>query len=89
MRISVEISMYPLSEQYIDPILGFIEDLNSCKKNTTIIKTNGMSTQIFGDYDDVQSLLSLTMKNAMTRNPKVVFATKFLNTDVSEYSNHE
>ena len=83
MRISVEISMYPLNENYIEPILAFIDDLNKKKNESTKVVTNGMSTQLFGAFDDVIDLLQDTMKKAMTSTPKVVFATKFLNTDVS------
>ena len=83
MRISVEISMYPLNENYIEPILAFIDDLNKKKNESTKVVTNGMSIQLFGAFDDVIDLLQDTMKKAMTSTPKVVFATKFLNTDVS------
>jgi len=82
MKISVEISMYPLTESYIEPIKSFIEALHSF--SDIEIRTNGMSTQIFGEYASVLSALTQSMEPQMA-DRKVVFVTKFLGTDVSEY----
>ena len=46
MKTSVEISYYPLNEEYTKPIEKFLEALRSYKEIKII--TNGMSTQIFG-----------------------------------------
>ncbi len=51
MKTSVEISYYPLQESYITPIKGFIDQLHNYPD--LIVKTNGMSTQVFGKFDDV------------------------------------
>ena len=83
MKISVEISMYPLTQDYIPPIKSFIEALNT--EPNVECRTNGMSTQIFGEYDVVMALLQKTMKSAMNQEPKVIFVTKFLSADASEY----
>ena len=83
MKISVELSMYPLAEQYIPPIELFISVLHH---NSNIeVRTNGMSTQLFGEYKEVMHLLSVAMEKSMESEPKVVFVAKFLNTDVSGY----
>lgn len=76
-------SMYPLAEEYIPPIIEFIDSIKSPSKIE--VRTNGMSTQLFGEYDDVMKLITESMKVAMTNEPRVVFVTKFLNTDVSDY----
>ena len=46
MRISVDISLYPLTEDYVEPILAFIAQLESNAK--LVVKRNSLSTQIFG-----------------------------------------
>lgn len=83
MKISVELSMYPLNQQYIPPIDRFLEKLHEASE--VEVRTNGMSTQLFGEYDVVMSILHDAMKRSMEEEPKVVFIAKFLNTDVSKY----
>ncbi|MBL4741770.1 MAG: hypothetical protein COB75_02430, partial [Idiomarina sp.] len=51
MKLTVEISKYPLADDYIGPIKGFIDELN--KSEQLKIITNTLSTQVFGDYDEV------------------------------------
>ena len=48
MECSVEISMYPLNKYYKPSIISFIQNLR--KDPFIIVETNGMSTQVFGDY---------------------------------------
>ena len=55
MRISVDISLYPLTEDYVEPILAFIAQLESNSK--LIVKRNSLSTQVFGEYRDVMDML--------------------------------
>ncbi len=79
MKISVEISMYPLRDEFL-PVIGyFIEQLN--KDQQVEVKTNSMSTQLFGEYDQVMALLQASIKESFERFNKVVFATKFLHGD--------
>lgn len=59
MRISVEISMYPLAENYIEPIQNFIDAINS---NPNIdVTTNKMSTQLRGEHSEIMPLLTEEM----------------------------
>ena len=48
MECSVEISMYPLNQDYKPSIISFIQNLR--KDPFIIVDTNGISTQVFGDY---------------------------------------
>lgn len=82
MKASIEISMYPLVPQYIKPIQNFIDRLND-NKNLTI-KTNTMSTQIFGDYDEIMATLSREMKTTFQEEKAVVMVLKIINMDLSE-----
>lgn len=82
MKCSVEISMYPLDVNYIEPITFFIKRL---KRHPFIsLETNGMSTQVFGDYDNVMTAIQQEMKNSFLLHQKVVFNMKVVNTHLQE-----
>jgi len=56
MRITVDISMYPLTESYIGPIKKFIEAINS---NPDIeVMTNKVSTQLLGEHSVIMPLIT-------------------------------
>lgn len=82
MKASIEISMYPLKESYETPILKFIERLN--KNDNLEVKTNTMSTQIFGDYDEIMTTLTREMKRSFEEEKAVVMVLKIINMDLSE-----
>lgn len=56
MRITVEISLYPLMENYAPPIRDFISRLKQ-HKDIEIV-TNATSTQIVGEHARVFEILS-------------------------------
>ncbi|HLN53051.1 MAG TPA: hypothetical protein VK212_05040 [Lentimicrobium sp.] len=81
MRISVEISYYPLNENYKEPILRFI---GSLKENTSLlVKTNTMSTQVFGEFDVVMGTIQQCIKKSFDL-PHSVFVMKIINADLRE-----
>lgn len=80
MQLSVEISKYPLNENYIPAIQGFIDRLNTHKSITVL--TNTMSTQVFGDFDDVMNAISSEMKTSFEQDLKQVMVMKFINSDL-------
>lgn len=82
MKTSVEVSMYPLTKQYKTPILDFINRLNQHAGLT--VKTNSMSTQIFGNYDEVMSAVTKEIKVSFEKDPTVIMVMKVLNIDVSQ-----
>jgi|TARA_B110000914_G_scaffold222666_1_gene236607 uncharacterized protein YqgV (UPF0045/DUF77 family) len=79
MRISVDISLYPLTEDYVEPILAFIAQLESNSK--LIVKRNSLSTQVFGEYRDVMDMLDKEIEVVFDELPHSVFAMKFVGTD--------
>jgi len=79
MNTSVEISYYPLNEKYFEPIGDFIERLHDYEE--ILINTNGMSTQVFGEYDDVMKAISAEIKKSFTL-PHSVFVLKVINADL-------
>jgi len=76
MEIGVEISLYPLHQQYIPPIKDFIDRLNV--HSGLRIVTNSMSTQVFGDYELVMRTLVRELRLTLEGNDKAVFVMKVL-----------
>ena len=76
MEIGVEISLYPLNADFIPPIQGFIDRLNATARFKVV--TNSMSTQVFGEFDDVFGVLVPEIKKTFETNAKAVFAMKVL-----------
>jgi uncharacterized protein YqgV (UPF0045/DUF77 family) len=80
MNVSIEISYYPLNREFVPPIREFIERLNS--HNGLIVKTNGMSTQVFGEYNMVMDSLKEEIGKSF-ENPHSVFVMKVINADLN------
>ncbi len=80
MEIGVEISLYPLQEQYAPDIKDFIRRLQS--QPALRVVTNSMSTQVFGAYeavmDALRSELRATLESQRGRSGKAVFVMKVL-----------
>ncbi len=77
MKVAVDISLYPIADDFIAPIQDVIERLNT--HATIEVATNPMSTQIRGEYDDVMTVLHQEIKTTFEQCPKAVFAIKILN----------
>ena len=76
MNTSVEISYYPLKQEDYTPIEDFIKRLHNYHEIT--VKTNGMSTQVFGDYTVVMQILTKEIEKSM-KIPHSVFVMKIIN----------
>lgn len=76
MRSAVEISMYPLTGEYRPLIQTFIDRLNAYPE--LIVRTNALSTQLWGDLDRVMGILSMEIGRAATAAPQLVFVMKVL-----------
>ncbi|MFQ5548020.1 MAG: YkoF family thiamine/hydroxymethylpyrimidine-binding protein [Woeseia sp.] len=81
MRVAVDISLYPLADDFIAPIDDVIERLNSHESLEVV--TNPMSTQIRGEYDAVMAALNREIKATFESTPKAVFAIKILNNPIA------
>jgi len=81
MLISVEISYYPLNEEYKKPILAFIEDLK--KNKNLVVRTNTMATQVFGEFDEVMDIVKSCINRAFLL-PHSVFVMKVINADLRD-----
>lgn len=77
MKTTIEISNYPLSEEFIPKIQDFIDRCNTY--DDIIIKTNATSTHIVGDYDLVMQLIQKEVKTSFEKFGKQIFVIKILN----------
>jgi len=80
MNVSIDISYYPLKVEFKPHILGFIHRLQDYEELELI--RNGISTQVFGEYDEVMHILTKEIKNSFAL-PHSVFVLKIINTDLS------
>ena len=76
MKLVAEISMYPLQSEYIPPIDDFLAQLNA--EPSVEVKTNRMSTQLYGDHDTVMDLIKRTTRSSRERFGDVAFVVKVL-----------
>lgn len=74
MKVTVEISLYPLHEQYSTSVKEFIATLHQYPG--IVVETNGLSTQIFGDYDFVMKELLPVRIQQVFENEKAVVLLK-------------
>jgi len=56
MRTTVEISLYPIAEDYKTPILDFLARLKSYEELEIV--TNATSTQIVGEHERIFQILA-------------------------------
>ncbi len=82
MRVAVDISLYPLADDFLPPIKNIIERLND--NSSVEVVTNAMSTQIRGDYDEVMAVLKQEIGETFEQCPKAVFAIKILNNPLGD-----
>jgi len=80
MKASVEMSMYPLDPAYGNVILDFIKRLNQYPNLK--IKSNTMSTQVFGEYDELMGVVQKEMKVSFEKEKAVVMVMKVVNMDL-------
>jgi len=79
MNISIDVSYYPLKDEFIPPIKNFIQRLNEYENIS--VKTNGMSSQVFGEYFDVMEIITKEIHNSFEL-PHSVFILKIINADL-------
>ena len=80
MKTSIEISYYPLKDEFIPPIKSFIDRLNTYEN--IIVKTSGISTHVFGEYFEVMKILTDEIHKSFEL-PHSVFVLKIINADLN------
>ena len=82
MRVAVDISLYPLNQNFLAPIQDVIERLRAYTAFEMIV--NSMSTQIRGEYDEVMAALQQEIRVSFEQTPKAVFVIKILNNPLGD-----
>lgn len=77
MKVTLEITMYPLTDGYKEAVKDFLRRLNRCKYIEVI--TNGVSTQVFGEYDDVMKAYTDSLRPSMEGETPIAVVTKIIN----------
>ncbi|WP_318343643.1 YkoF family thiamine/hydroxymethylpyrimidine-binding protein [Flagellimonas baculiformis] len=85
MKISVELTLTPLQDDFEPPIIDFIKRLRA--SGLTILE-NPLSTQVFGDYDKVMALLQTEIRETFNALDHVVLTMKMVKSDRSGYEPH-
>jgi uncharacterized protein YqgV (UPF0045/DUF77 family) len=80
MRITAEISLYPLRDDFVPAIRAFIAELR--RQPGLEVLSNQMSTQLRGEFGAVMAGLQHAMTAAWAAGGSQVFVTKFLNADL-------
>ena len=82
MKISVELTLMPLKEDYEPPIQEFIKDLRASE--FTVIE-NPLSTQVYGDFDKVMPFLTDALRTSFLSQNGVIANMKIVKSDRSDY----
>ena len=85
MKISVELTLTPLQDNFEPAIIDFIKNLRN--SGLTVLE-NPLSTQVFGDYDAVMELLQKEMKVALEAVDRGLLYIKIVKSDRSGYEPH-
>jgi uncharacterized protein YqgV (UPF0045/DUF77 family) len=76
MKLTIEISMYPIRDDYLPPIDEFIAELN--EDPAFIVETTPTATRVLGDFDPLMNMLRDAMKASYEAFGTSVFVTKFI-----------
>lgn len=82
LKISVELTFSPLTDDFEEPIEEFIKKLRA---SGLTVKENPLSTQVYGDYDVVMNLINTEMKFALSNVDSGLMYMKIVKTDRSDY----
>lgn len=77
MKVTLEITMYALSDNYKEDIKDFLRRLN--REPEVDVITNGVSTQVFGDYDAVMSAYTHALKPSLESGTPIAAVSKIIN----------
>ncbi|CAZ95407.1 thiamine-binding protein [Zobellia galactanivorans] len=85
MNISVELTFSPLQDDFEEHIINFIKKLRA--SGLTVLE-NPLSTQVYGEYDEVMDLLKEDIKEAFELMDKGLLYMKVVKSDRSDYEPH-
>ena len=82
MKISVELTLTPLKNDFEPAIIHFIKKLRA--SNLKVLE-NPLSTQVYGDYDGVMGLLQNEIKEAFQLIENGLLYMRIVKTDRHDY----
>ena len=85
MKISVELTLTPIQDDFEPAIIQLIRNLR--ESGLTVLE-NPLSTQVYGDYDQVMEVLQKEVKLAFEMIDKGLLYMKIVKSDRSEYEPH-
>lgn len=85
MNISVELTLSPLQDDFEEHIINFIKKLRV--SGLTVLE-NPLSTQIYGEYDQVMKVLNAEIKDSFELMDKGLLFMKIVKSDRSDYEPH-
>ena len=80
MRVTVEMSLYPLAADALDKILGFLGVVRGDQRLEVVV--NQMSTQVRGELGDVLDVLRAALERSFVAGAPQALVVKFLNADL-------
>lgn len=82
MKISIEISLYPLDKNYSQAIREFISRVSQYQQ--VEIRYQPMSTQITGEFDLCMELLNKELKQSFNQDKTIAAVIKIINLDIAD-----
>ena len=82
MKISVELTLSPLQDDFEPTIIHFIKKL---RDSGLKVLENPLSTQVYGDYDKVMTVLNSEIKEAFKLMEIGLLYMKIVKTDRRDY----
>lgn len=80
MKASVDVSLYPLADEYIPAIKEFINRVQQYPEIAVV--RNDLSTQLYGDYEQIMDLLKVEVQLSWEKYGKSIFVIKLLRDDL-------
>ena len=80
MQVSVDLSLYPLQDDYIPVIIDFIHRVQA--HEGVEFRRNQMTTQLFGEYERVMAVLTEELRHSFETHGKSVIVATIVNGDV-------
>ena len=80
MRVTAEMSLYPLQGQPIEKILAFIETINADTRLEVVV--NQLSTQVRGELTAVMGTITTAIERSFGNGGAQALVLKILNADL-------
>lgn len=85
MKISVELTLTPLQDDYEPIVIDFIKAMR--RSGLTVLE-NPLSTQVYGEYDNVMQILQEEIQIAFEAMDRGLLQMKIVKSDRSKYEPH-